>query len=225
MSITRESVPVLEPDSIENLQLGEAVLRHTLYRFFASLHLYPNRDRLLTLQNVSLELQHAGPHWSDPLLSNQFTTLLDFIVGMDEESFNNLEGEYVALFSVNPFAPPYESYYEDPEGFVRSWIIIQLEKEYAGAGLNITSSFKEPPDHVAIELEFMAFLCSLEANAHETNNENDIKTSVERQHKFLNSHLGKWYPEFAQAVTESPAKGLYNLTIEVTNAFLQHETS
>lgn len=223
MSITGESVLVPEPGSIENFQLGEALLRHTLYRFFASLHLYPDRDRLVTLQKASLKLQHDGPVWSDTSLSSQFTTLLEFIVGLNEELFNKLEEAYVALFTVNPIAPPYESYYQDPEGFVRGWIGIQLESEYAVAGLNISRSFKEPPDHVAIELEFMSFLCSLEAKAYETCNENDIKTSVERQHKFLNSHLGKWYPRFAQAVTDSPTKSLYNHAVDTTVMFLRHE--
>ncbi len=223
MRITGESVVVPEPGSIENFQLGEAMLRHTLYRYLASLHLYPYRNRLVTLQNVSLELQHDGPHWSDSSLSDQFTSLYEWFQGMNEESFNKVEEEYVALFTVNPIAPPYESYYQDPEGFVRSWIGIHLESEYAEAGLNISSSFKEPPDHVAIELEFMAFLCSLEAKAHETCNENDIKTSVERQSKFLNSHLGKWYSQFAQAVMDSPAKSLYNHTVDATNMFLRHE--
>ena len=223
MLITTESVLVPEPGSTENFQLGGALLRHTLYRFFASLHLYPNRNRLVTLQNVSLELQHDGLHWSDSSLSDHFASLYEWFQGMNEESFNKVEEEYVALFTVNPYAPPYESYYQDPEGFVRSWIVIQLEKEYAGAGLNITSSFKEPPDHVAIELEFMAFLCSLEAKAHKTSNENDIKTFVEQQSKFLNSHLGKWYPRFAQAVTDSPAKSLYKHTVDATYTFLRHE--
>ncbi len=223
MSITRESVLVPEPGSIENFHLREALLRHTLYRFFASLHLYPNRDRLVTLQKASLELQQDGPIWSDSSLSNQFADLLEYIGGMNEETFDKVEEEYVKLFSVNPYAPPYESYYLDPEGFNRSWIVIQLEKEYAGAGLNITSSFKEPPDHVAIELEFMAFLCSLEAKAHETCNENDIKTSVEQQSKFLNLHLGKWYPRLAQAVMDSPTNSLYNHTVGATNMFLRHE--
>jgi TorA maturation chaperone TorD len=163
MRITGESVVVPEPGSIENFQLGEAMLRHTLYRYLASLHLYPYRNRLVTLQNVSLELQHDGPHWSDSSLSDQFTSLYEWFQGMNEESFTKVEEEYVALFTVNPIAPPYESYYQDPEGFVRSWIGIHLE------------------------------------------------------------NLGKWYSQFAQAVMDSPAKSLYNHTVDATNMFLRHE--
>lgn len=223
MSITIESVLVSEPGSIENFQLGEALMRHTLYRYFASLHLYPNRDRLVTLQKVSMELQHDFPLWPDSSLANQFTSLHEWLQGMNEESFNKVEEEYVALFSVNPYAPPYESYYQDPEGFIRSWIVIQLEKEYAETGLNITRSFKQPPDHVAIELEFMAYLCSLEVEGHETSNKINVKSSLELQSQFLNSHLGKWYPRFAQAVKDSPCDSLYKQAVEATNTFLHYE--
>jgi TorA maturation chaperone TorD len=214
-------VSVSEIDSIDNLLVNEAWMRFAFYRFFASLHLYPDRDRLASLQNAALQLQGDG----SLSLSTQFSALNEFIGGLHAGSIDQVEEEYVGLFTVNPFAPPYESYYQDPEGFVRSWVIIQLENEYAGAGLNISRTFKEPADHVAIELEFMAFLCSQEAKGREIGNENNIRSSLDRQNRFLGSHLGKWYSRFAHAVNEAPTDGLYNHTVEATNAFLSSEKS
>jgi TorA maturation chaperone TorD len=224
MAVNEKNILFPDPSSIDISPVNETWMRQAVYRLFASLHLYPNRERLETLQTVVLELQSNNPLWTDHFLANQFKNLFEFVSGLNEGSINTVEEEYVALFSVNPYAPPYESYYQDPEGFVRSWIVIQLENEYARAGLNVARSFKEPPDHVAIELEFMAFLCSIEAESHETNNQSGVKSSLERQNKFLNLHLGNWYPMLAQAVKEAPTHGLYTLTVEVTNTFLQYET-
>jgi len=221
MAGTKEQVLASESDLIDDLHVNEAWMRHSVYRFFASLHLYPDRDRLGILQKAALQLHGEG----SSSVSTQFTGLNEYLGDMNETSIHKVEEEYVALFSVNPCAPPYESYYQDPEGFVRSWIIIQLEKEYAEAGLKIRRSFKQPPDHVAIELEFMAFLCSLEAKGHETSNEVDVRTSLERQYQFLSSHLGNWYPRFAQMVKDAPTMGLYDLTVEATNTYLHLEKS
>jgi TorA maturation chaperone TorD len=143
--------------------------------------------------------------------------ILEMRVGL---SMLKLEEEYVDLFSAKPKAPPYEAVYTDPEGFSRGWIMVGLEKEYAEAGLELSPKLKEQPDHIAVELEFMAYLCGLEACA-ET--EDVVKAMRGRQARFLEQHLWRWFPSFLNRLDEKAPTSFYLQVAEATRGFLESE--
>ncbi len=199
-----------------------ARLRQGCYRFLSALFLYPEGERSALLVRGARELLEA----SDSLAVFPFfgrwqrllTTLKELGEGRPEA-----EKEYVRLFVVNPQAPPYESFYIDPKRQATGWITAQLVREYSRRGLTPVSSLGEPPDHVAVELEFMAFLCSLEARAWE---EEDLKRGfqIQRwQRRFLDSHLQRWIPAFARQVTAASKGGVYALAAEAAYAFVHHD--
>jgi len=89
--------------------------------------------------------------------------------------------EYTRTF-INAFpkvpCPPYESYYK--EGVVYGESSVQVEKIYRSHGL-IYDYKSEPPDHISVELEFLA-----------------LKEDIE----FL-ERLKKWIPLFTKCVKEN----------------------
>lgn len=200
-----------------------ARLRQGCYRFAAALFLYPGQGRLTKLAAASGELQRRG----DSLVAFPFfglwQRLLTTLHGLVEGGTAKVEEDYMRLFLVNPQALPYESFYLDPQRRATGWILAQLEGEYAKRGLALSPSLQETPDHVAVELEFMAFLCDLEAQAWERRDLRESCQALKWQHGFLDQHLKCWFPAFARQVAAADHEGLYALAAEAANAFIQHD--
>jgi ferredoxin len=55
---------------------------------------------------------------------------------------------------------------------------------------------RTPPDHVSIELAFMAYLTGCEATFWEMGNEEKAIRYLDRQASFLQEHLMRWLPQF-----------------------------
>ncbi len=198
-------------------------LRQGLYRLLAALFLYPDRERLARLQNVALALQQVDDLWGGNPFAGPLERLLGVVSTLDQETAVAIENEYVRLFQVRPAAPPYQSFYLDPDGLVRGWIAVQLECEYATAGLTLSPALRELPDHVAVELEFLAYLCGQEAKAQEIGAWEKSVRARERQRAFLAGHLGRWLPLFVRKAQEANPATLYGPTIESTSAFIRHD--
>ncbi|MFQ5854464.1 MAG: molecular chaperone [Anaerolineae bacterium] len=199
-------------------------LRQGLYRLFAASLLYPDRDRIATLRAVAGELLESKSLWGGFDFSDPLARLLKVLSDLTEEAKDEIEEDYVRLFLVKPIAPPYESFYLDPDGQSRGWMAVQIEREYADAGLILSPDRKKLPDQVAVELEFMAFLCRHQAQALEDHATDDSMAFKERQRAFMAQHLGRWFPRFARQVREATtADSLYGTVMEAAYAFLRHD--
>lgn len=128
-----------------------------------------------------------------------------------------LEVDYNRLF-VGPgtlLAPPYESFYAtvgvqpDGRGQVRGLPEREVSAEYAAHGLGMPEAFVEFPDHIAVELEYLALLAAQEADAWEAGDA-ELATSLQAdQERFREDHLGTWLHEFARRVAEGAQTAFY----------------
>jgi TorA maturation chaperone TorD/Fe-S-cluster-containing hydrogenase component 2 len=118
-----------------------------------------------------------------------------------------LEVEYARLFvgPGRPVAHPYESVYR--EGRVMGDCTLAVRQSYVTEGL--APQGHSLPDHVAVELEFMAHLARQEAEAWERGDEEEVRACLRRQEAFLGEHLGRWLPRFCQQVLASEAHSFY----------------
>ncbi len=111
--------------------------------------------------------------------------------------------EYERLF-VGPGqvpCPPYESFWrEDVPVDIRRTLMgpctADLKRAYLDLGLQVSSSSGELPDHVAIELEALAYALSFEETA-----------PVARQ--LFEEHLAQWLPRLCRAVAHEAEEGFY----------------
>jgi TorA maturation chaperone TorD len=112
------------------------------------------------------------------------------------ETLRILQGEYVRLF-VNSLpevpCPPYGSFYI--EGTLMGESTVALRNLYRSYGFVAD----EIPDHVAVELEFLALLAA--------SSQGD--PAVEKVREFLVSHLRTWMPLFLDHVEENDDTGFY----------------
>ncbi len=200
-----------------------AQLRQALYRFLGMLFLYPDETRLAGVQVAAGELLEAGQVWETLNFGPKLHKLLIALVGLNNEGAEQVEEEYNHLMRVKPTAPPYESFYLDPQGQARGVIVGELEVEYASAGLALSASLQDMPDHISVELEFMSFLCAGEVKARNRVNEAENVQIHLRQRAFLNEHLVKWFPQFARRITNAAPESIYKVIATTAYAFLRSD--
>ena len=136
----------------------------------------------------------------------------------EEERLLRLRKEYYRLFGGwgRALAYPYESSYRDPYGMLMSEYAVAVLEQYREDGIALSADFKELPDHISAELEYMAYLCAKEAQAGEDGEAEEVLKFRRRQHLFLQEHLGVWLPEFCRNVLTSADTSFYRCVGTVT---------
>ena len=130
--------------------------------------------------------------------------------------------DFSSLF-VGPYkllAPPYGSVYLEDGKFMGD-STLDVRNCYESEGLNIT--IKDAPDHIAMELEFMYYLIAKQIEAIENSNSQDAESYLQKQHSFLQTHLIRWLPKFAENVQQNAQTEFYRKLSLLTNNFAQSD--
>ena len=141
------------------------------------------------------------------------------------EGPDSLEIDYARLF-VGPFsllAPPYGSVYLEGERQLMGASTADVQTRYQAAGLDVDTGFKDAPDHIAAELEFMHFLIFKAMEAANQGDVNGIVTNLLNQQSFLEFHLGAWIADFAGNVVNNAQTPFYRNLARATEAFIKDD--
>lgn len=115
---------------------------------------------------------------------------------LETVGLTKLQNEYVRLF-INALpqvpCPPYGSFYI--EGSLMGASTVRLQNLYQTYGVLAD----DIPDHISVELEFLAFL-SILSPMH----------PIEEDYRFLLDHLNQWTPEFFTCIEEHDSTGFYS---------------
>lgn len=139
------------------------------------------------------------------------------------DAFRNVEAEtlmldYTRLF-LGPFnilAKPYGSIYLDGETVVMGDSTIKVLDFYREGGFEIADDFREVPDHVALELEFL-YLLTLRLST-------DAEVASLKR-RFLEEHLGQWVVEFADAMRNGAGTDFYKQLAHMTQRVVLEDLS
>lgn len=142
-----------------------------------------------------------------------------------EGETTNLAAEYAALFLNMSETPvfPFESVYTSPERLLMQEARDQVVAEYRKEGLDRIAEFREPEDHIAIELEFMAYLCQRTADALEAGDQAAAEAYLKKQSEFLQKHLMVWVPQFCRDLQRAAGRGFYKGVAQITDEYLAME--
>jgi anaerobic sulfite reductase subunit A len=135
-----------------------------------------------------------------------------------------LAAEYAALFLNAARKPvsPYESVYTSPDHLVMQKARDEVVAEYRKEGLDRIGDFREPEDHIAIELEFMAYLCDRAAEALDA--DLDVAQAyLQKQKAFLDEHLLVWVPDFCEDVIKFTQSDFFRGLAQITAEHLSME--
>ncbi len=139
------------------------------------------------------------------------------------QALRDLEIEYNRLFvgPARPVAPPYESVWRDPQGQVMGPPAQAVQQQYAEAGLALSPDYHDLPDHLAIELGFMAYLSAQQA---ETEGDDRLPWA-ERASAFLQQHLLVWLPPFCQRIRQESRHPFYTALANLTETFVNWDSA
>lgn len=159
---------------------------------------------------------------ADPDFGERAKRIGDLFAGEDPDS---LLVDYTRLFlgPVDTLAKPYGSVWLGGDTTLMRDSTMAILALYAEAGFEVDDSFRELPDHVAAELEFLYLLLFREAEAVRNGERESAAAIVALRRRFLAEHLAAWIGPFTAAVKDSAKSPFYRELGELTRRVVQAE--
>jgi TorA maturation chaperone TorD len=225
----------------ESLDGALSLARQSLYRFAALTLVDPRRgtwEHLSHPATAQLARDAAALVRGEPAavvqklglgersLSDLAPTLILARLPADADRLNAAYEQTFGLL-VSSNCPPYETEYINSKfTFQRSQGLADIAGFYSAFGLEPSSAHPELHDHLALELEFMAFLLGLERTAAASDAPDRAERSTicrNAQRKFLAEHLVWWVPTFARLLSLQDPGGFYDAVSQFLAALMTAE--
>lgn len=197
-----------------------SLARWAFYDFFSKLFYEPEADMLeASYGRLLAEANQRYPVVRQEVVDN-FSRVIT-----ETEAIQALLIEYSKLY-VGPsqlVAPPYGSYYLDG-GQVMGDSTMEVKAYYRRAGFKVMDQIKEPPDHVAIVMNFLAQLAEKEHQLIESGAHERAKQILQMAAEFYLRYPAQWLEEFAENTRKGTHHRFYALGAEILIGFNQQES-
>lgn len=190
--------------------------RSDAYRLLAACFYEPEKE-LLEEENLCANL--AG--LMEQICPAATSACREMAQGLRDKSQDELLVDYTALF-LGPFnapAHPYGSVYLENDRRLMGDTTMAVRNIYQEAGVQDNSD--GPPDHIAIELEFMSFLEQRIAEA--AANEEALADFIAIRQRFFNGFLANWAPRLGMAMQEHAELPFYRALGKCLTEFIAAE--
>ncbi len=141
------------------------------------------------------------------------------------EKLQDLLVDYTRLFlgPLDMRAKPYGSVWQgDRQGLMQE-STMAVQHLYAEGGFEIDEGFRDLPDHIAAELEFLYLLIFRETEALRNGDLEALEAMAALRRRFLAEHLGAWAGPFTTAVKAGAETAFYRELAELTSRFVASE--
>ena len=137
----------------------------------------------------------------------------------------DLERDYTRMFfSSKPrLAYLFESVYR--EGKLLQESTFEIARLYRDAGLVLNEDFRLPPDHIAVELEFLSFLFFKEIEGLKNGNTETAEYARELQEIVINKHLRPFALNVAERVVQHARTAFYRTVARVLQQYFSQDVS
>lgn len=185
-------------------------VRSSLYALLARLFTYPLDGE--TLESVAeLSLNDGSVEGKENLIAA--LTMMQTAIADDSDSVDLLEAlhcEATRLFEGpgRPIAPPFASYYLNGKQLMGPEAI-SVQKAYLASQLLLVDARHLPPDHLALELDFMSVLAREET-----------EKALADSRSFLSKHLLSWIPAWRSDVLAAQPHSFFAGLANFTHAVL-----
>ena len=133
--------------------------------------------------------------------------------------------DYTRLF-LGPnhiIAKPYGSIWLEGQNTVMGDSTVAVEALYQEGGFDMSEYFREVPDHIAVELEFLYLMIYRENEAQHNGEPQALQAKAALRKRFLAEHVGRWIGPFTSAVIAGAQSAFYRDLAELTLAFVELE--
>ena len=129
---------------------------------------------------------------------------------------SGLQSDYHCLFvgPSGPYAPPWESVHTSEDKLLFGESTFKVRNEYKKFGFQFSLIDKEPDDHIAAELQFIACLSDLAIKGMEEKLFNYPAEIINAQKNFLDNHISNWADSFCDLIYKN-AKEKYFRTVSM----------
>lgn len=201
-----------------NIDTKNKLLRNRCdsYRLLATCFYEPQLD---TFGNGLLQDLEESLKLICPVAADHAETMIKMLQEYSEEQ---LLVDYARLF-VGPLdllAAPYGSVYLEREGRLMGDSTMAAADFYRSRGLVMDTDFREVPDHIAAELEFMYYLVYKEIEALEASDTAAASAALESQNLFMNIFLQPWIDKFSGRIAEGAETGFYRALAGCLSSFI-----
>ncbi len=178
--------------------------RHDVYAFLGSAFLAPpNEQSLRALADEAFVAGAAEFLGSDVLESlRQYATAAEQTAELQRQAHQ----EFMNLFKVpgGQYITPYESVFRDArdvggqqvKGLLMGQSAVSVQKWYKLAAVEISDEYKDLPDHIGLELNFLAHVCAKEREFAGKNDQPRLTRAWEIERDFLSAHVVSWVGQF-----------------------------
>ena len=118
---------------------------------------------------------------------------------------------------------PYESVYRTKLGLLMQDPFDEVREFYGKMGFKKNPGLKEPEDHIAIELAFMANLAHQTGMALKNDKKQEALTHLEQQREFLRQHLSPWVPSFCKDIQEVAWTEFFKSSASLLSAWISSD--
>lgn len=200
---------------------AQGTARERLCRFLAACYYQPGPE--FAEEKVFDSMLDAAT-WIHPDLAAHARRLGE---EFSAEGADSLLVDYTQLFlgPTHIIAKPYGSVWMSGEKTLMQDSTMAVQELYAEGGFEIDEDFRELPDHVAAELEFLYLLIYRENEAQRNGEPETLKAISGLRKRFLGNHLGLWIGPFTAAVRDGARSVFYRELAELTDRFVKMEVS
>jgi len=130
---------------------------------------------------------------------------------ISDQRLTDLKTDYIRLFVGlgKTIAAPWESVYLNENRMIFQEQTLQVREWYRRFGVESEKLYKEPDDHIGLELSFLAHLATLGLQALEENDEVKFEQTLQAQRQFISEHPLKWAPRWCELVEENAKTDFY----------------
>jgi TorA maturation chaperone TorD len=133
--------------------------------------------------------------------------------------------DYTRLFlgPINALARPYGSVWLTGEASLMQDSSMAVLGIYREGGFDLSEDFRELPDHIAAELEFLYLLIHRENMAQRESDLDGLAVTLKLRGRFLAAHLDAWIEPFTTAMESSAQTDYYRTLADLTRRFVASE--
>lgn len=154
----------------------------------------------------------------DEAVDNREQALFQALHADDPALEQRLLVEYTRLFrglrQGDGPPPPYESIHRGTP--LMGDLAVEVRRHYEAAGLGQLASGGALPDHLGVELRFLALLCFREMEAWIARDSDLATQAIARQRSFMDRHLLAWVPGYLERTEARAREPFYAAVLALT---------